>query len=450
MAPSIKLAILDDYANIAPAHFQRLISPQKQQQQQPNNTSESQSESQSQPPFDLQIRSFPETLNARLPVEHDLLVARLYPYTVISSMRERTQFPRSVLSQLPNLKLLLTTGPKNAAIDVAACKELGITVAGTGPKPNAVPGYDATNEQTWALILGLVKGVVQGDKRLKTTREGWQVDIKPPRKSHVDKDVDKDDAGLDTDTNTIDMDNDTEDPDLQPTTTTTTTISEDTFTFNEEEDDDQQTKPDNRFNPALVSSLAGKTLGLLGLGRLGTQAAVTGHLGFGMKILAWSSSLTQARADEAASSRGLPAGVFEVAASKEDLFRRADVLSIHYVLGERSRGIVGKKELELMKPTAYLVNTSRGPLVQEPELLEVLEKGGIRGVGLDVFDTEPLPADSPWRREGFWGRQGRSRVLLSPHLGYADEDTMHAWYEQQVEVVRAWMAGEGVKGVVLT
>ncbi|EXJ92606.1 glycerate dehydrogenase [Capronia epimyces CBS 606.96] len=403
---TIKLAILDDYANIAPAYFQRLASSIK-------NTD-----------LDLEIHSFPTTLNARLPNEHDALIARLQPFSIISSMRERTQFPRSVLSRLPNLKLLLTTGAKNAAIDVGACKELGIRLVGTRAKSGAVPGYDSTNEQTWALILGLVRNVVVGDTRLKTTRDGWQTD-----------ETDIDTVADDTDETATDADIDTDTTADAATATATA-----------------DTNPGNHsnFNPALVSSLAGKTLGLLGLGRLGTQAAVTGHLGFGMRVLAWSSNLTQAQADAAATGRGLPAGTFEVAGSKAELFRRADVLSIHYVLSERSRGIVAKSELSVMKPTAVLVNTSRGPLVHEPDLLEALETGAIAAVGLDVFDTEPLPPDSPWRRPRFWGRGGRSRVLLSPHLGYAEDETMHAWYEQQVAAVRLWLSGaEITAGVVI-
>ncbi|EHY60435.1 hypothetical protein ABEF92_005093 [Exophiala dermatitidis] len=369
----IKLAILDDYAGIAPAHFQRLT-----------------------PRLGLEIHTFPETLNIHNPDEHDALVQRLQPYSIISSMRERTRFPRSLLEKLPTLKLLLTTGGRNAAIDTEACKELGIRVVGTGPKPNAVPGYDSTNEQTWALILGLLRNVVEGDTRLKTTSDKWQTD-QINDTQHNDHDNSGLGQGLDVD----------------------------------------------RFSPALVSTLAGKTLSILGLGRLGTQAAVTGALGFGMRVLAWSSSLTQAKADSLAASRGLPAGSFEVASSKDELFRRADVLSVHYVLSERSRGIVSKHELSLMKPTAILVNTSRGPLVTESDLVDVLEKGAIRGAALDVFDTEPLPKDSPWRKDNYWGKEGRSRLLLSPHLGYADLETMHHWYDVQASVVDEWLARGG-------
>jgi len=343
MFDSMKLAILDDYASIAPTAFSYLS--------------------------DITTDTFPETLDARTTDGAAALVERLKPYPIISTMRERTIFSRETLSQLPNLKLLLTTGPRNASIDVAACKELGITLCGTGPKPNAVKGYDATNEQTWALILGLAKGVARDDYTVKH-EDGWQ--------------------------------------------------------------------------NGLGMGLAGKTLGLLGLGKLGAQAAFTGKLGFGMNVVAWSASLTQEKADQIAEERGLIKGSFKVMGSKKELFEQADVLSVHYVLSERSRGIVGKEELGAMKKSAIVVNTSRGPLIDEDALVGLLEKGAIRGAALDVFETEPLPKDSPWRRKD-WGTNGKSQVLISPHMGYAEEETMRSWYVQQAENVERWMKGEEVK-----
>ena len=357
----IKIAILDDYASIALSHFQ----PLKDQGQ-------------------VEIDTFPTTLNARVQQDHAQLIERLKPYTIVSSMRERTQFPRTLLQELPNLKLLLTTAMKNASIDVAACKERGIMVVGTGAKHNATKGYEATNEMTWALILGLAKDVVRGDNVVKSP-------------STAADDPNANVGGWQT-----------------------------TLTF----------------------GLAGTTLGLLGLGKLGTQCAVTGMMGFGMKVLAWSSSLTQEKADAAAESRGLPKGSFQVVGSKKELFERADVLSVHYVLSDRSRGIVGKEELAAMKKSSLLVNTSRGPLVDEPALIEALEAGKISGAGLDVFDVEPLPKDSPWRKEGYWGEKGRSTVLVSPHMGYVEDETMHDWYEQQGVAAMSWVKGEEVKGVI--
>lgn len=282
-------------------------------------------------------------------------------------MRERTPFPEELLEELPNLRLLLTTGTRNAALDLNAAKDAGIKVAGTIGKPDAVKGFDSTNEQTWALILAVARGIADDDILVKTG--SWQ--------------------------------------------------------------------------SSMNMNLAGRTLGLLGLGKLGGQCAATGKLGFGMNVLAWSENLTQEKADQAAQDKGLPEGSFKVAASKEELFRNADVLSIHLVLSGRSRGIVGQQELSWMKKNSILVNTSRGPLIDEKALVSALREGRIRGVGLDVFDLEPLPANSVWRDKS-WGK----RVTLSPHMGYVEEDTLRSWYEQQVESIRRYIAGEDLPHVM--
>lgn len=342
----VKLAILDDYANIAPAKFSGIDDR-------------------------LEIVTFPETLNAKSPIGRKELVERLKPFTIISTMRERTAFPREVLIELPNLKLLLTTGMRNASIDVKTCTERGIIVAGTtgqmktAPSP---PGSAAINEHCWALILGLAKSIASNDKSVK--EGGWQ--------------------------------------------------------------------------SGLAFGLAGRTLALLGLGRLGTECAKTAVYGFGMKITAWSTSLTQEKADEAAEAAGLPKGTYKVMTSKQELFETADILCIHYVLSERSRGIVGESELNAMKRNSLLVNTSRGPLIDEQALLNVLKEGRIRGAALDVFDTEPLELDSEWRTTQ-WGQDGRGEVLLSPHMGYVEERTMHTWYEETAENVELWLNGKEVK-----
>jgi phosphoglycerate dehydrogenase-like enzyme len=202
------------------------------------------------------------------------------------------------------------------------------------------------------------------------------------------------------------------------------------------------------WQAGLSSKLAGRTLALLGLGNLGTQAAVTGILGFGMNVIAWSTSLTQEKADEAAKSRGLPAGSFKVVTSKKELFEQADILSVHYVLSERSKGIVTEAELSVMKKSAFLVNTSRGPLIEESALVKVLEAGAVRGAGLDVFDIEPLPKDSPWRKADYWGTEGRGAVLLSPHMGYVEEGVMNGMYKSNAESLRQWLAGEPVEGIM--
>lgn len=312
-----KFAILDDYQGIAPAHFDHLKSR-------------------------IDIVSFPETLDPRDPIQHEQLIQRLSPFDVILAMRERTPFAAETIAALPNLKLLLTTGTRNLSLDLQACADRDIPVAGTEGRP---PGVNSTVQHTWALILGLARHVARDDAAVKAG--GWQ--------------------------------------------------------------------------GSLGVNLSGKTLALLGLGKLGSQVGKIAIQAFGMNVLAWSTNLTQEKADEQAGVQGLPAGSFEVATSKTDFFQRADVVSLHNVLSERSRGIVSTAELATMRPSAMIVNTSRGPLIDEAALLQALNAGQIRGAALDVFDPEPLPLDSPWRTMA-WGRDGRSEVLLSPHMGYGEED----------------------------
>ncbi|KAK7720237.1 hypothetical protein SLS57_005645 [Botryosphaeria dothidea] len=352
-ASKIRLAILDDYQGIAAPKFAH------------------QSHA-------VDAETFRDHLNPSIPHERDALIKRLQPFTIISTMRERTPFPAGIVEALPNLKLLLTTGPANASIDKAACAKRGIVVAGawgigrTGVPPVANP-MDSTMEHTWALILGITRNIARDDAVIKSGG-GWET--------------------------------------------------------------------------SFATALKGKTLGILGLGRLGADTARVGALAFGMKVAAWSSSLTQQAADEKAKGFGLPERTIRVAASKEELLREADVLSIHYVLSDRSRGIVGAKELALMKPTAVLVNTSRGPLVDEDALLSCLKEGKIKGAALDVFATEPLALDSEWRTTA-WGKQnGRSEVILSPHMGYVEEEAMHRWYEDTAANVEKWLDGKPLDCVI--
>lgn len=359
---STSIAILDEYANIAKPHFQHIEG--------------------------LKIDSFPETLDPKTPDGLSKLAEQLKPYPVISTMRERTPFPADLIKQLPNLKLVLTTGMKNAAFDMAAFAERGVVVTGaTGarPKPNDAadgaplqrvetgtlpppPQHDSTTQHTWALLLALCARIPQDDHAVKRVPGAWQ--------------------------------------------------------------------------SGMTVALGGKTLGLCGLGRLGTNTARIGVQAFGMKVVAWSASLTQEKADAAAEGAGLPKGSFR-AVGKEELFREADVVSLHYVLSARSKGVVGSKELSLMKKSAVLVNTSRGPLIDETDLLGALEVGAIRGFATDVYWQEPLPDDSPWRKTA-WGEDGRSEVVLSPHMGYVNEGTMNRWYQEQAENVQRWVKGEEV------
>ncbi|KAK1986886.1 D-isomer specific 2-hydroxyacid dehydrogenase [Colletotrichum cereale] len=202
----------------------------------------------------------------------------------------------------------------------------------------------------------------------------------------------------------------------------------------------------------LATGLAAKTLGVVGLGRLGVSTAKIMHLAFGMKIIAWSSNLTQEAADEKAKTEGLPVEgpggekTFKVV-SRDQLFSTADVLSVHLVLSDRSRGLIKAEDLSRMKKSAFFVNTSRGPIVVEKDLLDVLKRGGIRGCALDVFDLEPLPLDIEWRTVN-WGQDGRSRVLLTPHMGYVEENTLSDWYEQQVDNIKRWQLGDDLVNIL--
>ena len=180
------------------------------------------------------------------------------------------------------------------------------------------------------------------------------------------------------------------------------------------------------WQETIGTALHGQTLSILGLGRLGSRMASIGRA-FGMEVLAWSQNLTAERA-EAAGARLV---------AKDELFARADVLTIHLVLGERSRGLVGAAELRRMKPSAVLINTSRGPIVDEAALIAALERPDIRGAGLDVYDREPLPPDHPLRRLG--------NVVLTPHLGYVTEGTYRMFYADTVEAIAAWRAGTPVR-----
>jgi phosphoglycerate dehydrogenase-like enzyme len=182
------------------------------------------------------------------------------------------------------------------------------------------------------------------------------------------------------------------------------------------------------WQTTIGGDLDGATLGLVGLGRLGTRMVAIGKA-FGMEVLAWSQNLDPADAREAGAEP----------VEKLELFERADVVSVHYKLSERSRGLVGAAELAAMKPSAYLVNTSRGPIVDTDALLAALRDGSIAGAGLDVYDTEPLPADHPLR--------SAPRTVLTPHLGYVTEDTFATFFGDAVEDVLAWLDGSPVRVV---
>ncbi|ROT39636.1 D-3-phosphoglycerate dehydrogenase [Sodiomyces alkalinus F11] len=359
------IAVLDDYQGISIPHFDKL-----------DRTV-------------FSVTTFRDTLS---PWGHpdtpqhvkEALVHRLEPFQVICTMRERTPFPKALIARLPNLRLLLTTGLRNASLDLPALSAASIPVAGTtdsataartraGSSPPGAANSTSTTEHAAALILAAARNLARDDLAVKSGL--WQT--------------------------------------------------------------------------GLAVGLAGKTLGVVGLGRLGAATARTMHLAFGMRIAAWSPNLTQETADRRAVEMGLPVEIPGVvppertfrAVDRAALFAASDVVSVHLVLSERSRGLVAADDLGRMKKTAILVNTSRGPLVEEADLLDVLKKGRIRAAALDVFALEPLPFDSEWRTTK-WGQEGRSHVVLTPHMGYVEQDTLDAWYAQQVENIRRWHAGQ--------
>ena len=276
--------------------------------------------------------------------DEDELVRRLAASEIVVAMRERSPFPAALFDRLPALRLLVTTGAKNAAIDLAAAKAHGVTVCGTGNTGNAVP------EITLGMIIALARNFVAEDAAVRAG--GWQHTI--------------------------------------------------------------------------GTGLAGSTLGVVGLGRLGIPVAQLAGA-FGMSVIAWSPNLTAERAAEH--------GVRAV--DKATLFAEADFVSVHMPLSERSRGLIGADDLARMKPTAYLVNTSRGPIVDEAALIDVLRERRIAGAGVDVYDTEPLPGDHPLRT--------LPNTLLLPHVGYVTWDVYRLWFTQVVEDVLAWADGAPVR-----
>lgn len=274
------------------------------------------------------------------------LVSRLRGVEIVVSMRERTQFGRTLLSALPSLRLIVTSGRRNAAIDLAAAAEAGVIVSTSQGGNEWAPV-----EHTWALILALAKHVREQDAAVRAGH--WQA-------------------------------------------------------------------------PSVNTSLFGKTLGVIGLGKLGSRVATIGRA-FNMRVIAWSPNLTQERA----------AHLGVTAVSKPELLDTADVVSIHVVLNDATRGLIGEPELRAMRPSSYLVNTSRGPIVDEPTLVRALREGWIAGAGIDVFDREPLPPDHPLRSTG--------RTVLSPHLGHVTDDYYRAFYGDVIENIEAYLAGRPIR-----
>ena len=272
------------------------------------------------------------------------LKRRLKGYEVVVAMRERTAFSPASFGELPDLRLLVTTGMRNASIDLASATRAGVTVCGTRG------GGPSTAELAWGLILSLLRQIPQEYQSVR--QGGWQTSV-----------------GTD---------------------------------------------------------LQGKTLGLLGLGNLGSHMATIGRA-FGMRVIAWSQNLTAERAHEYGT----------VLVSKDELFAQSDVISIHLQLSDRTRGLVSAREFALMKPTSYLINTSRGPIVNEDALVDAVRSHRIAGAGIDVYEPEPLAPDHRLR--------SLENVITTPHLGYVTGETYKIFYGDAVEDILAWSRGKPVR-----
>lgn len=266
------------------------------------------------------------------------LIDRLLPFEILCVMRERTPLTRIILSQLPNCKLIVSTGARNASIDLSATEEFGITVKNTGYLASGAP------ELTWGLLLSITRHIPQESANIRSGN--WQ-----------------------------------------------TTIGTD---------------------------LKGKTIGIVGLGRIGSRIAKYAQA-FEMRILSWSPNLTKEKAIEAGA----------ILVTKEELFKESDFITIHMVLSERSKELITMNDLNLMKSTAYLINTSRGPLIRESDLIEILREGKIKGAALDVYDTEPLNPYHPFRK--------LDNVLATPHVGFVTEETYRLFYQDTVRAIESWL-----------
>lgn len=278
--------------------------------------------------------------------DQDRLVDKIKDSEIVIIMRERTPFTGELLAKLPKLKLLITSGMRNASIDLKAATAQGVTVCGTAS------GSEAPMELTWALLLGLARHIVPENNTLRANGP-WQSTV-----------------GV---------------------------------------------------------TLHGKRLGLLGLGKIGRKVARVAQA-FGMEVTAWSQNLTQESADEV--------GV-TLASSKQALLESSDFISIHLVLGDRSRGLIGAAEFEQMKPSAYLINTSRAAIIDRSALIDALQRGRIAGAGLDVFDVEPLPENDIFRT--------LPNVLATPHLGYVADKNYQGYFREAVEDIEAFISGSPVR-----
>jgi len=273
----------------------------------------------------------------------DAVVERLAAFDIVCVMRERTPLTRSIIERLARLKLIASTAPGNASIDLAAASEHGVEILHTGYTSHGAI------ELTWALLLAAVRAI---PAEVQSVRGGgWQV--------------------------------------------------------------------------AVGGDLRGRTLGLMGLGRIGSAMARIARA-FEMNVIAWSTNLTP----EAAAAKDA------LYVSKAELFERSDIVSVHLVLSDRTRGIVAAEDLARMKPTAWFVNTSRGPLVDEPALVDALREGRIAGAALDVFGTEPLPLEHPLRT--------LPNAISTPHIGFVTRQTYQTFYGDTVTNIVRWLGSREV------
>jgi D-3-phosphoglycerate dehydrogenase len=274
-------------------------------------------------------------------------VTKLAPFEMVNLLRERTHFTRALIERLPNLKFIAMTGRRAPSLDIAAATERRILISNT----HGGEGGASTSEMAWTLLLAAARDLVNAERGVRAGR--WHEGVR------------------------------------------------------------------------LGVVLEGRRLGVIGLGRLGSRVAGYGKA-FGMDVVAWSQNLTPEKAAEC--------GACYV--SKEELFATSDFISIHVVLSDRTRGLIGAADFARMKPSAILVNTSRGPIVKEADLIEALRSRKFAHAALDVYDREPLPADHPLRT--------MDRVTLAPHLGYVNTDVFGHFYGESVKNIEAWLDGKPI------
>lgn len=314
----LKCAILDDYQNVAHnfADWSKISDK-------------------------VEINSFHSHFN-----NENEVVESIKDFEIVIIMRERTPFSESLFARLPKLKLLVTSGMRNASIDITAAQKYNVTVCGTSS------GSEPPTELTWALILNLARNISQENSNLQSNGT-WQI-----------------------------------------------SVGEDLYS---------------------------KRIGLIGLGKIGERMAKIAQA-FGMEVIAWSQNLEKEKAD----SLGV-----KLASSLEELLQQSDYVSIHLVLSDRTRNLITLKEIKQMKSSAFLINTSRSPIINQEDLIKALEKKIIAGAGLDVFEIEPLEENHPFRT--------LPNVLATPHIGYVTKLNYIRYYGEALENIQAYLSGSPIR-----